>query len=112
ILSGEELCGLDLSRCRLATLSACDTSVGVQRAGLGIASLQSSLRIAGARSTLTSLWKVDDAATAELMASFYRRIIDEGATPAEALRQAKKALRERRAPPRDWAGWVLSGPGD
>lgn len=112
ILSGEELCGLDLSKCRLATLSACDTSVGVQRAGLGIASLQSSLRMAGARSTLTSLWKVDDAATAELMASFYRRVVDDGATPAEALRQAKKALRERRAPPRDWAGWVLTGPGD
>lgn len=112
ILSGEELCYLDLSKCRLATLSACDTSVGVQRAGLGIASLQSSLRIAGARSTLTSLWKVDDAATAELMKSFYRFILDEGETPAGALRKAKKALRERRAPPRDWAGWVLTGPGD
>ena len=85
-------------------------SLRIARRGDGIGGR--SLRIAGARSTLTSLWKVDDAATAELMTSFYRFILDEGETPAGALRKAKKALRERRAPPRDWAGWVLTGPGD
>ena len=74
ILTAEEILGLDLSRCQLATLSACDTSLGVRRAGQGYASLRAALLGAGARWVLTSLWKVGDQATMELMREFYRRL--------------------------------------
>ena len=58
---------LDLSNCELAVLSACETNVGIRRAGQGIQSLQGALHAAGARTAITSLWKVDDRPTRELM---------------------------------------------
>jgi CHAT domain-containing protein/tetratricopeptide (TPR) repeat protein len=111
-LTAEELAYLELDGCELAVLSACDTNVGVRRAGVGIASLQSALHAAGARSALTSLWKVPDAATRELMLAFYEGIWIDRLPKAQALWRAKGVLRERRAPLRDWAGWVLTGDAD
>jgi CHAT domain-containing protein len=108
-LTAEELAYLDLDGCELAVLSACDTSAGLRRAGTGIASLQSALHAAGARTTLTSLWPVPDQATRELMLAFYRGLWSDGLPAAQALWRAKKTLRDRRAPARDWAGWVLTG---
>jgi CHAT domain-containing protein len=109
IVTAEELAVLDLSGCELAVLSACDTNVGVRRAGLGVASLQRALHAAGARTVITSLWSVPDETTRELMVDFYRRIWVDGETKSEALWNAKMAVRARGAALRDWAGWVLSG---
>ena len=112
IATAEELASLDLSNCELVVLSACDTNVGFMRAGQGIASFQKALQAAGAHSVVTSLWKVRDEATRELMSAFYRALWVDGITSkSEALWRAKSELRARRAPPRDWAGWVLSGDG-
>jgi len=112
ILTAEELCGLDLSACELAVLSACETNVGVRRAGQGIQSLQSALFAAGARSSITSLWKVDDAATRRLMEVFYTNLWTAKMGKAEALWQAKRALRDEGHPAAHWAGWVLTGDPD
>jgi len=109
ILTAEELCSLDLSQCELAVLSACETNVGIRRAGQGIQSLQSALYAAGARTSITSLWKVDDAATRRLMEVFYTNLWIEKMGKAEALWQAKQALRDEGHPPAHWAGWVLTG---
>ena len=100
---------LDLSRCFLVTLSACDTSLGVRRAGQGYASLRAALQGAGARYVLTSLWKVGDEATMELMIDFYRRLWGGPQDPHRALWQAKMEARRRGAAFRDWAGWVMAG---
>jgi hypothetical protein len=119
LITAEELSALDLSRCELAVLSACDTNVGEQRAGQGVASLQRALHMAGARSVITSLWKVPDRATKELMLDFYRRMWVEKEPKWRALWEAKRKLRdakdERGTPrymPRDWAAWVLTGEPD
>jgi len=112
ILTAEELCSLDLSQCELAVLSACETNVGIRRAGQGIQSLQSALYAAGARTSITSLWKVDDAATRSLMEAFYRNLWVEGMGKADALWQAKQSLRDEGGPPAHWAGWVLTGDPD
>jgi len=112
ILTAEELCSLDLSQCELAVLSACETNVGIRRAGQGIQSLQSALYAAGARTSITSLWKVDDAATRRLMEVFYTNLWIEKMPKAEALWQAKQALRNEGHPPAHWAGWVLTGDPD
>ncbi len=109
ILTAEELCSLDLSSCELAVLSACETNVGIRRAGQGIQSLQAALYAAGAKSSITSLWKVDDAATRRLFELFYTKLWEEKLPKAEALWQAKRALRDEGAPVRDWAAWVLTG---
>ena len=112
ILTAEELCSLDLSQCELAVLSACETNVGIRRAGQGIQSLQSALYAAGARTSITSLWKVDDAATRRLMEVFYTNLWIEKMGKADALWQAKQALRDEGHPPAHWAGWVLTGDPD
>ena len=112
ILTAEELCALDLSECELAVLSACETNVGIRRAGQGIQSLQAALYAAGARSSITSLWKVDDAATRRLMELFYANLWEAKMPKARALWEAKRILREEGAPLRDWAGWVLTGDPD
>ncbi len=116
LVTADELSTLDLSNCELVVLSACDTNVGERRAGQGVASLQKALQMAGARSVITSLWKVPDEATKELMLDFYRRMWVEKKPKHQALWEAKTKLREtkdeRGAPKyttRDWAAWVLTG---
>ena len=109
LLTAEELAGFDLHRCELAVLSACETNVGIRRAGQGIQSLQCALHAAGARTTITSLWKVDDAATRRLFELFYTAHWRDGRGKHVALRVAKSSLRKEGHPPRDWAAWVLTG---
>jgi len=91
----------------LLVLSACESAKGDQRSTLGLAGLAAQ---AGARSTLASLWLVDEAATAELMSEFYSRL-SHGATKAEALRQAQLSLIEnpRSHHPFFWASFLLVG---
>ena len=109
ILTAEELTSLDLSSCELAVLSACETNVGIRRAGQGIQSLQTALHAAGARAAITSLWKVDDAATRQLMEFFYMYLWRKNLPVGEALWRAKKDLRRSGQPLMNWSGWVLSG---
>ncbi|MCE9596044.1 MAG: CHAT domain-containing protein [Planctomycetes bacterium] len=119
LITADELSTLDLSNCELVVLSACDTNVGERRAGQGVASLQKALQMAGARSVITSLWKVPDEATKDLMLDFYRRLWIETKPKWQALWEAKKELRDAKGAdgrplytPRDWAAWVLTGEPD
>ncbi|MBI5711117.1 MAG: CHAT domain-containing protein [Candidatus Eisenbacteria bacterium] len=75
----------------LATVSACESGRGALLRGEGLIGLSRAFRLAGARNLVVSLWKVDDAATADFMAEFYARL-SRGATPAAALRGAKLAF--------------------
>jgi len=109
ILTAEELAAIDLSDCELAVLSACETNVGIRRAGQGIQSLQSAVHAAGARTAITSLWKVDDAATRDLMELLYTNLWVKEMPKAEALWSAKTTLRRAGHPIRNWAGWALTG---
>ncbi|MEZ5976982.1 MAG: CHAT domain-containing tetratricopeptide repeat protein [Planctomycetota bacterium] len=111
-LTAEELATLDLTDCELAVLSACETNVGIRRAGQGIQSLQTALHAAGARTAICSLWKVDDAATRRLFEVFYTKLWKDGLGKADALWQAKMVLKGEGHPLRDWAGWVLTGAPD
>jgi CHAT domain-containing protein/tetratricopeptide (TPR) repeat protein len=98
----------------LLTLSACQTAEGDKRATLGLAGV--AIR-AGARSTLASLWRVDDRATALLMGEFYRQLATAKVSKAEALRRAQLALIQgkisspnvRYPRPVYWAAFVLVG---
>ncbi len=108
-MTAKELAGVDLSSCELAVLSACESNVGVRRAGEGIQSLKSALHTAGVRTAITSLWKVDDSATRLLMECFYTYLWIDGLRKADALWRAKCDLRADGHPLREWAPWVLSG---
>ena len=95
----------------LLVLSACETAEGDNRATLGLAGI--AIR-AGARSTLASLWQVNDRSTALLMGEFYRELAKPGRTKAEALRRAQRSLmvnpeHPEYARPQYWAAYVLVG---
>jgi CHAT domain-containing protein/Tfp pilus assembly protein PilF len=96
ILSGDAIAGLLLDDLQLAVLSACDTGLGDVAGGEGVFGLQRAFHIAGCQNVVASLWKVDDAATAALMARFYGYLFaaDESRRlpPVEALRRAQLDL--------------------
>ncbi|HEY9727020.1 MAG TPA: CHAT domain-containing protein [Chroococcales cyanobacterium] len=95
----------------LLILSACQTATGDKRAALGLAGV--AVR-AGARSTIATLWSVNDASTAQFMIQFYEQLNNPQLTKAEAVRNAQQALLTQY-PHRDynrpyyWAPFILIG---
>jgi CHAT domain-containing protein len=116
-LTAAEILKINLKGTELVVLSACSTGQGEVRTGEGVYGLQRALTVAGARSTLLSLWKVDDAATAEFMVRFYRRLkAGEGRADALAAVQAEFRSGAVKGPsgedwsePYFWAAWQLTG---
>jgi CHAT domain-containing protein len=92
ILTAEEVVNLDLRNTELVVLSACDTGLGKVAGGEGVFGLQRAFALAGARTTIASLWKVDDAATQALMTEFYRNIWEKKLGKLESLRRAQLAM--------------------
>ncbi|MBW4510877.1 MAG: CHAT domain-containing protein [Scytonematopsis contorta HA4267-MV1] len=92
----------------LLVLSACDTAAGDNRAALGLAgvAIQS-----GARSTLATLWSVNDASTKKAMINFYDNLVNKKMTKAEALRQVQINFfkDEKYSHPYFWAPYVMVG---
>lgn len=114
-LSAEEVSFLDLGQCELAVLSACETALGSSRAGNGLMSLRRAFEVAGAQTVISSLWKIGDKESADLMVDFYQHYWEKGMGKAESLRAAQlKMLKQQRAArgeprPASWGAFVLSG---
>ncbi len=92
----------------LLVLSACETASGDSRAALGLAG--AAIR-SGARSTVATLWQVNDESTAIFMAEFYRQLALPKSTKAEALRNAQLTLLNNPLykNPYFWAPFILVG---
>lgn len=105
-----EVYGLNLPA-ELVVLSACQTGLGKEISGEGLVGLTRGFMYAGAARVISSLWKVDDAATAELMKRFYGKMLGNGLRPAAALREAQvEMLKQKRwQAPYYWASFVLQG---
>jgi CHAT domain-containing protein len=95
----------------LVVLSACNTALGRQLRGEGLVGVVRGFMYAGAKRVVASLWRVDDEATGELMARFYREMLQQNRSPAAALREAQLMMlqQERWRPPYYWAAFVLQG---
>ncbi|RMF77807.1 MAG: CHAT domain-containing protein [Nitrospirae bacterium] len=100
---------------RVVVLSGCETARGEEVAGEGVLSLSWAFHVAGARSTVASMWPVADRATAALMARFYEGVMA-GESTAEALRAAQEAAAWPRGdrgtgprPPYHWAAFRVMG---
>jgi CHAT domain-containing protein len=91
----------------LVTLSACDTGVGPVGEE-GVANIVNAFIEAGAQSVVSTLWKLEDHATSQLMISFYGHLAH-GENKTEALRKAQVELLNSGDPPYFWAGFELDG---
>jgi CHAT domain-containing protein len=139
VLSGEAVMALNAENVELVVLSACDSGKGDAISGEGSWGILGAFHAAGTRNVVGGLWRVSDQATAKLMTEFYRHLGQDGMTPLEALRAAQLTMARQSSLPssdrgvdfgktlpvsgesngaraaaaavRDWAGFVLSGPG-
>ncbi|NUM34496.1 MAG: CHAT domain-containing protein [Candidatus Brocadiae bacterium] len=121
ILTAEELAAINLRGMSLLTLSACETGIGVGISGQGISGLRMAAQVAGVRSMLISLWKVDDVGTQAFMEAFYKRLWHHKKGKLQSLRETrlewikKNRLGMRGAKGEDiyslrvWAAFILSG---
>jgi tetratricopeptide (TPR) repeat protein/CHAT domain-containing protein len=111
-LTALEATHLDLQGTELVTLSACDTGRGDIHTGEGVYGLQRALIVAGARSTLLSLWKVPDEATCDFMVRFYTHL-KEGMGRSDALLTVQREFRQHENLAWRhhcyWAAWQLVG---
>src|SRR5262249_56344891 len=95
-LEVREVFALDL-HARLVVLSACETGLGKLSRGDELVGLQRAFLYAGTPAVITTLWKVDDRASYQLIQSFYARL--EKAGPAEAPRPAPPPTPTTFSPP-------------
>jgi len=87
--------GLNLDTARLVTLSACETGMtDVQQSPDEFIGLPTGFLQAGATGVVSTLWAVSDAATSLLIKHFYRKHLNEGLLPDQALRSAQLWLRD------------------
>ena len=109
-LRAHEIYNLNLPA-ELVVLSACETGLGKEIKGEGLVGLTQGFMYAGARRVVVSLWNVNDKATAELMARFYRGMLREKKTPAAALRTAQMEMSRQKQwqSPYYWAAFTLQG---
>ena len=96
----------------LAILTACETGKPTFQAGEGMISLAHAFNYAGSESILTSLWKIDEQSSAQIIEHFYG-YLKEGLAKDEALQKAKldylATAKGRTLAPQYWAGLVLIG---
>lgn len=115
-LSAIEVFNLDLSSCTLVTLSACETGRGIVGGVDEVIGLGRGFLYAGAASLMPTLWKVDDASSAELMEMYYQALVnDYGKAAALAgaqrafLARARTSIVPYRIHPYFWGGFHLIG---
>ena len=111
-LTALEVSKLNWNGTELVVVSGCESGQGDLQSGEGVYGLKRAITVAGARSSLLSLWKVDDKATAEFMESFYLKL-KSGESRANALSKTQKEFREHPIKawqhPNVWAAFQLNG---
>ena len=109
-LSLNDIYNLDFSS-DLIVLSACQTALGKDVRGEGLIGLSRGFLYAGSNRIIASLWKVDDAATAEFMKLFYMNHLQKGMSASKALQQTKNEMKKikRYNSPYYWSAFTLLG---
>ncbi|MGZ4098357.1 MAG: CHAT domain-containing protein, partial [Bacteroidia bacterium] len=106
IVTAYEASLLNLSNTDLVVLSACQTGLGDEMGSQGVAGLQRSLTIAGAKHIIMSLWPVDDEATKILMTEFYKNYTSTQDVE-KSFTIARGVVKQKFSHPYYWAAFVL-----
>jgi CHAT domain-containing protein len=106
----QDIYALDLAS-DLVVLSACQSGIGKEIKGEGLMSLNNAFLQAGAKSVVSSAWKVDDDATAEFMKRFYANLTNKRLTTSDALRQTQIEMvsSTQYKSPFYWAAFTVQG---
>lgn len=108
MLTVRELYELNLNA-DLVTLSACETGLGKIANGDDVVGFTRGFLYAGTNSIISSLWKVDDQATSQLMQNFYANLAD-SSDKRQALKKAQLAVKKHyNRHPYYWAAFQLTG---
>ena len=107
ILTALEISNMNFHNLDLVVLSACETGKGEYNSE-GVFGLQRGFKLAGAKSILMSLWKVDDMATNLFMSEFYKNYLA-GENKNISLNKAQEFVRSHQefSDPKYWAGFIL-----
>jgi len=109
LVTALEVASMNLWGTQLVVLSACETGRGdVSNLGQGVYGLRRAVMVAGAQTLLTSLWKVDDKATRDLMKRYYGNLL-KGLGRAESMREAAQFVRKKHPHPYFWAPFITIG---
>ncbi len=97
-------------------LSACQTGLGKLVAGDGVQGLNQSMLLAGANSTLTTLWSVNDYGTSIFTMNLYNKIFNENKDYLTAATEVKRAFirgdynqHANLSSPQYWAPFIYTG---
>ncbi len=110
LLSTADVFNLKLSS-DLVVLSGCTTALGKEVQGEGLIGMTGGLMYSGSQQVAAGLWDVDDDGTALLMMQFYQGMLNQGLSPAAALRAAQINLFKNKdwKAPYYWSAFTLQG---
>lgn len=110
-ISGRVLAA-DLMNVRLdaevLVLSGCETAYGRRIEGEGLMGLQYTMIARGARNVVSSLWRVPDRSSADMMRAFYTDMVQREQPPGAALAEAMRSMLERGSDPGAWSAFTLA----
>ena len=92
LLSAARIAKTRLSNCRLAFCNACESAGAVRVPGDHVCSVQWAFRLAGAKTVIGAIWPVEDRQAQLVARTFYRYLLDDGMSAAQAMQQTQNDL--------------------